>query len=247
MLEKMEGIIIKTQDYGETHKLVTIFSGKIGKFTAIAKGAKKPKSRMAAVAQPFIHGEFLVYVNSGLSTIQQGDVVNSFRAIREDIIKTAYAAYLAELTDKLLDSKDTEPYLYKQLYQTFQWIAENENTDIPVMIYELKLFVKGGFAPVVNHCVNCGLNEPPFSFSITEGGLLCEKCTHIDNNSIVLPNKIAKLFYLFMSVGLERIGKISLKRENIQLLRQIIDEYYDRYGGYYLKSKKFLKQLDKIM
>ncbi|WP_099158537.1 DNA repair protein RecO [Virgibacillus ndiopensis] len=246
MLEKIEGLIIKTQDYGETHKLVTILSKKIGKFTAIAKGAKKPKSRMAAVTQPFIHGEFLVYVNSGLSTIQQGDMVNSFRTIREDIIKTAYAAYLVELTDKLLDSKVAEPYLYEQLYQTLTWIAENENSDIPVMMYELKLFVKGGFAPIVDRCVNCGNKESLFLFSIVEGGLLCKRCLHIDTESIRLPDTIARLFHLFTSVGLERIGKISLKNENILLLRQILDAYYDRYGGYFLKTKKFLKQLDKF-
>lgn len=105
MLEKIDGIIIKTRDYGETHKLVTILSKNIGKFTALARGAKKPKSRMAAVIQPFIRAQLFVYVNQGLSTIQQGEIVNSFRPIREDIVKTAYAAYMTELTDKLLDEK----------------------------------------------------------------------------------------------------------------------------------------------
>ncbi len=44
MLEKMQGIVIKTQDYGETHKIVTLFSNKLGKIAAIARGAKKPKA-----------------------------------------------------------------------------------------------------------------------------------------------------------------------------------------------------------
>lgn len=245
MLEKIEGLIIKTLDYGETHKIVTIFSKKIGKFTAIARGAKKPKSRMAAVTQPSIYGEFFVYVNTGLSTIQQGEIINSLRAIREDIIKTAYAAYIMELTDKLMDARSPDPYLYDQLYLTMCWIAENEDAEIPIMMYELKLVSKGGFAPTVDQCVHCGSREAvPIYFSVAEGGLLCNACRQLDSEAIHLPHNMAKLLHLFSSVGIERIGSISVKKENKLLLRQILDAYYEQYGGFYLKSKKFIKQLD---
>ncbi|PAV29035.1 DNA repair protein RecO [Virgibacillus profundi] len=244
MLEKINGIIIKTKDYGETHKIVTIFSKKLGKFTALARGAKKPKSRMAAVTQPFIYGEFFAYVNSGLSTIQQGEVIHSFRGIREDIIKTAYTAYITELTDKLIDSKSPDIYLYDQLYQTMSWISDNEDADIPIIMYELKLFKKGGFAPTVDRCTKCGSKEAPFAFSIAEGGLLCNRCRNIDNDAIGLPNAIVKLLYVFVNIELDRVGSISVKPENKLLMRQILDAYYDQYGGFYLKSRKFLNQLD---
>lgn len=244
MLEKIKGVIIKTQDYGETHKIVTLFSKKLGKFSAIARGAKKTKSRMAAVTQPFIYGEFFVYVNSGLSTIQQGEVINSFRPIREDIVKMAYTAYIAELTDKILSSKITDIDLYEQFFQTLSFISENENPEIPIMMYELKLYQKGGFAPIVDRCVNCGNEMNLTAFSIREGGLLCSSCHHIDPQAFKLPLSLAKILSVFLYVGLERVGTISIKQENQLLLRSILDQYYDQYGGFNLKSKRFLKQLD---
>ncbi|MBU5466425.1 DNA repair protein RecO [Virgibacillus sp. MSJ-26] len=244
MLEKINGVIIKTHDYSETHKIITIFSKKIGKFTALARGAKKPKSRMAALTQPFIYGEFFVYISKGLSTLQQGDVVNSFRAIREDIIKTAYAAYIAELTDKLLDTGSPEYYLYEQFYKTLDWISENEDLDIPVIMYELKLYKKAGFAPFVDYCVNCREDNRPYSFSVQEGGLLCDKCkSSTDPYAVRLPDGVAKLLYMLVHVGIEQVGNIAVKRENKELLRKLLDSYYDRYGGYYLKSRKVLNQL----
>ncbi|TFJ94087.1 DNA repair protein RecO [Lentibacillus salicampi] len=246
MLEKMQGIVMKTQDYGETHKIVTIFTDKAGKISAIARGAKKQKSRMAAVTQPFIYADFFIYLNSGLSTVQQGDVVNSLRHIREDIIKTAYASYIVELTDKLTDSHSADPFIFDQLFQTLNWIAEHDDASVPIMMYELKLFKKGGFAPTVDQCVNCGKQDGPFAFSIAEGGLLCTRCNQIDPNSIALPNNLARLFHIFSEVELERVGTISVKPGNKKLLRDIMDAYYDQYGGYYLKSKRFLKQLDKL-
>ncbi|MEN2765956.1 DNA repair protein RecO [Ornithinibacillus xuwenensis] len=246
MLEKIDGIIIKTRDYGETHKIVTIFSKRLGKFSALARGAKKPKSRMAAVTQPFIYGQFFVYVNKGLSTIQQGEIINSNRLIREDIIKTAYAAYLAELTDKLLDENTPNLEIYTQLANTLEWISEKDDVDIPIMMYELKMFKAGGFAPTVNQCLHCGRKNGPYTFSMVEGGLLCPTCNHLDQEAIRLPDAVAKLLYIISSVGLERIGNISVKEGNRLLLRNILDAYYERYGGYYLKSKKFLNQLSKL-
>ncbi|WP_163970029.1 DNA repair protein RecO [Oceanobacillus halotolerans] len=247
MLEKLEGIIIKTQNYGETHKIVTLFTKKLGKISGIARGAKKPKSRMAAVTQPFIYGEFLVYVQSGLSTMQQGEVIQSLRAIREDIIKTAYAAYIIELTDKLLESREPDGYLYDQLFQTLTWIADNEESEVPMMMYELKMYQKGGFAPTVDHCVNCGKKASSYTFSIAEGGLLCERCQYLDPQSRDVSPVIPKLLQLFLNVGLEQVGNISVKEENRTKLRTLLDAYYDQYGGYYIKSRKFLQQLDKLM
>jgi len=244
MLRQLEGIILKTRDYGETHKIITIYTKEIGKITAIARGANKPKSKLSAVSQVFIQGEFLIYVTKGLSTIQQGQTLSSFRHIREDIVKTAYAAYLIELTDKLIEEKRPDPFIYDQLNKTLAWIDEKEEFMIPMMMFELKLFAKGGFAPIVDRCVRCGRTEGFQSFSIQEGGVLCEQCYPIDDRAILLSTSILKLLSIFLHVGLERIGDISVKQSNEQLLRKIFDQYYDQYGGFSLKSRNFLSQID---
>jgi DNA repair protein RecO (recombination protein O) len=246
VFEKIEGIVLRTKDYGETHKIVTILTRERGKIGAIARGAKKPKSRMAAITQPFIHGEFLIQIGSGLGTIQQGDLINSFRSIREDIIKTAYASYISELTDKLTDANQPDPYHFQQLVYTYDWIAKEKDPEILTIIYELKMFKKGGFAPTVHACINCGRSEGAFFFSVFEGGILCSKCAYLDQNAVSLSENLVKLLRVFLQVDMARIGEISIKKENKQLLQQLIENYYDKYGGYYIRSKRFLKQLDML-
>ena len=201
---------------------------------------------MAAVTQPFILGQFFVYVNPGLSTIQQGEIIDSFRSIREDIEKTAYTAYLVELTEKLLDEKQPDPFLYDELIHTLKRIADYEDYAVPVMMYELKAFNKGGFQPILYSCTRCGDKQGPFTFSIGEGGLLCRPCSSLDEQSIPLTMVQVKLLQIFHSVSIEKVGEISVKPDNVRLLRQILDAYYDHYGGFYLKSKKFLIQLDQL-
>ncbi|WP_407268424.1 DNA repair protein RecO [Radiobacillus sp. PE A8.2] len=244
LFEKVEGIILRTQAYGETHKIVRIFTKERGKIGLMARGAKKPKSRMAAITQPFIHGSFLIQSGSGMGTLQQGEVLTSLRTIREDIVQTAYATYLAELTDKLLDEKKPDPFLYQQLLQTYTWMTEGKDAEVLAIIYELKMYRKAGFAPVLHECVNCGNKETPNSFSVNQGGILCTRCMHIDPNAYHMTDKLVQLMRLFSTIDVARIGDINIKQENKQKLQQIMEAYYEQYGGYFLKSKKFLKQLD---
>lgn len=246
MLEKMQGVVIRTQDYGESNKIVTLFSNKLGKFTAMAKGAKKPKSRMAAVTQPFIYGEYVVYVSKGLSTIQQGSIAHSMREIREDIEKTGYASYVLELTDKLMDQKQPHPYLYNELFYTLRWIASRDEYVIPALMYELKLYKIGGFAPTLHACVQCSSTRLPYYFSVAEGGVLCQDCYMNDPRAVHLEGKLAEILHAFQQVSIEQIGNISLKQKNKDLLRTLLDQYYDAYGSYAIKSKRFIRQLDQL-
>lgn len=244
MFEKLEGIVLRARDYGETHKIVSIFTREHGKISVIAKGAKKTKSRTAAITQPFIHASFLVQVSKNLGTLNQGEIISSMRSIREDIIKTAYAAYVTELTEKICESNQADPFLFQQLLETLNWMTEEKDIEILTMVYELKMFKKGGFAPELRYCVNCSKqNEEHYHFSILEGGILCSRCRINDPNSVQLHPKLIRMLYVMMHLDIAKLGDISVKQENKQKIITILDEYYDRYGGYYLKSKKFLKQL----
>ncbi|MFD1018791.1 DNA repair protein RecO [Thalassobacillus hwangdonensis] len=244
MFDKIEGVVLRSRDYGETHKIITLLTREKGKIGVMARGAKKPKSRMSSITQPFIHGLYLVQIGSGLGSLSQGEMMSSLRGIREDIVKTAYASFLAELTDKLMEEKRPDPFIYEQFLQTLLLINDGKDAEVLTMMYELKIYTKAGFAPHVHSCVNCGSTESPFSFSIKEGGFLCVRCKHIDPEAYGLPDNLAKLLRVFKHMDVARLGNISVKDENKKRLRMLIDAYYDQYGGYFIKSKKFLDQLD---
>ena len=246
MFQKIEGFILKSQDYGETHKIVTLLTREMGKIGAIARGAKKTRSRMAAITQPFIHGSFLVQTGKGLGTIQQGEIMYSYRKIREDIFLTAYASYMVELTDKLTEQKKYYPRLLEELLETMSRIESGQDAEVLTMMYEWKMYHVAGFSPVVKHCVTCDNPEAYAAFSIQEGGLLCSSCQHYDVHAIPVSEQIAKLLQIFSWIHITQVGDISIKENNKQIIRRIMDDYYEQYGGFYLKSKRFLQQMDKL-
>lgn len=97
MLSKWEGIVIRTIPYGESNKIVTLLTQEAGKITVMARGAKKPRSKLAAVTQPFTLGSFLIRKGRGMGTLSQGEQIESMRFIREDLEATSYASYILSL------------------------------------------------------------------------------------------------------------------------------------------------------
>ncbi len=246
VLEKCEGIIIRTTNYGETNKIVTLYTREWGKIGVMARGAKKPSSRLAAVTQPFTYGYFLVQRSSGLGSLQQGEMISSMRSIREDIFLTAYASYIVDLTDKGTDDRKPNPYLFELVYQSLNLVNEGFDAEIIVNIFEMKMLNTLGLYPVLNQCAVCSSTDGHFSFSIREGGLICHRCLEKDPYHYKISPATVKLLRLFYFFDLSRLGNISVKPETKAELKKVINAYYEEYSGLNLKTKKFLNQMAKF-
>lgn len=61
MLVRTEGIVIRTVDYGETNKIITLYTRTHGKVSLMARGAKKTKSRFSSMSQVFSYGEYIFF------------------------------------------------------------------------------------------------------------------------------------------------------------------------------------------
>lgn len=246
MLKKIEGIVIRTTDYGESHKVVAIFSREAGKISAMARGAKKTNSRLSAVSQPFTYGYFLIQTGKGLGTLQQGEIISSLRGIKEDIFKTAYATYLVELVDRSTQNNEPNPFLFELLFQSLNYISDDYDPAIITHIFEMKMLHVLGLYPELRQCAVCGNTEGKFGFSIKENGLICHRCMDKDPHHLPLSPGAIKLLRLFYFFDLNRLGKISVKDETKKELKQAIDLYYEEYSGLHLKSKRFLDQMDSL-
>ncbi len=244
MLQKCEGIVIRTTDYGETNKIVTLYTREWGKIGLMARGAKKTNSRLSSITQLFTHGYFLAQIGSGLGSLHQGEIITSHRSIGGDIFLTAYASYIVELTDKCTDEKKPNPFHFELLFQILNYLNEGNDPDILMNIYEMKMLNVLGLYPVLNQCSVCGSTDGHFSFSIREGGFICHRCLDKDPYHLKVSPATVKLLRLFYYFDLSRLGNISVKEETKAELKKIINAYYDEYSGLHLKTKKFLQSME---
>ncbi|ARK29337.1 DNA repair protein RecO [Halalkalibacter krulwichiae] len=246
MIHKVEGIVIRTTDYGESNKIVTLFTRELGKIGVMSRGAKKPKNRFSAASQLFMYGTFVFQRGSGLGQLNQADITNSFREVRNDLFLASYGSYIVELTDKLTEESQRNPFLFELLYQTLHYLDEGIDPEVLLRIYELKMLAVAGIKPELDQCVSCGSQELPIAFSIRHAGFLCRSCLYKDERAFKLSSHAARLLRLFYYIDLTRLGQISLKKETKQELEKVISAYYDEYSGLRLKSKRFLEQMQRM-
>lgn len=245
MLNRIEGIVLKTQDYGESNKIVTIYSREGGKVTAMARGAKKPASRLAAITQPFTHGSFLVQQGRGMGTMQQGEQMESYRHIREDIEATAYASFVVELIDRAVEERTAQPAIFNLLQQALYAISEEYDPEAIALFVEWKMLPVTGIYPTLHQCANCGATDGEFAFSFQQIGFLCHRCFDIDRYIIRLTPAQVKLIRTFYTVPIEQVGKLTLKKETKTFIKKIVRTIYEEQTGIRLKSRSFIDQLDR--
>ena len=212
MLEKLEGIVIRTRDYGESHKVVILFTREYGKFAVMARGAKKPKSRLAAVTQPFTSGQYLCYTGSGMATLSQGDILKSRHLLRSDLILASYAAYWTEFLDKLKEEKEPDPPIHIWLETVLNMLEEGADPEILSRIFELKVLESTGYRPRLEGCVHCGSANLPVKFSIRQGGFLCPECSSRDPGALFLSPAAARVLGTLGAITPHRLGQIRVKR-----------------------------------
>lgn len=248
MLVKWEGIVIRGVDYGESSKVVTLFTRELGKLAIMARGAKKAKSRIAAVSQLFTHGYYLCKAGPGsrMPDLSQGDVVNSFKAMRLDLNATAYAAYMAELLDRLTHEREANPYLFQLLVHMLQYLNEGRDAEILCRIFETKMLQVAGISPQLSCCVMCGEQREPYVFSIGQGGLLCPACAASDPYAIAVTPPTWKMLRLFQVFDVERLGEIEVKQATRTQLKHVLRSYMDEHLDLRLKSRSFLEQLERM-
>lgn len=247
MFHKWEGIVLKSFPYSETHKIVTIFTKEVGKFSAMARGASKPASKLAPMTQPFIEGLFLLRTGRGMPTIHQAEMIDSYRHIRSDLTTMAYASYIVELVDKLTEDYDERTLLaYTLLRDALYALNEGISPGAITLFVEWQMLPAAGIRPQIDHCVQCQTTEGAFSFSFQQTGFLCETCREIDPYAYPLHPTVLRLIRTFSRVPIHEVGSLQLKETTIQLLQRLVRTIYDEQVGVWLKSRKFLEQLETL-
>lgn len=245
MLNKVEGFIIKSIPYGESNKIVTIYTREAGKITTMARGAKKPASRLAAITQTFTHGFFLVRASRGMGSLEQGELISSVRHIRSDLETTAYAGLVVELIDRLTEQDKPNAGIFNLLTEALHAMDEEYDAEAISLFVQWKMLPVAGIHPTLHECANCSATEGEFAFSFQQIGFLCHRCFAVDSYIVRLSPTQIKLIRMFYTVPLDQIGTLTLKKTTKTFMQKLVSTIYSEQTGVYLKSRKFIEQLER--
>ena len=245
-IRKVEAVIISHKDFGEADRLIRLFSLEHGKLSAIAKGARKIRSRKAAHIEPFTYTALVLAKGQTFWIITQADTKAGYPNIREDLRKTAKAAYILELADQLTGDEQTEPAIFRLITDTLQRIDAVKDPFNAVLNFELRLLGFTGFRPDFFHCVGCHKEIQPQDqfFSAQQGGVLCPGCAMPGGSHVPVSQNTLKYLRHFQRSAYSRLEKIKLDEKTGSEIYKVISPYISYVTERKLNSPEFLNQIN---
>lgn len=245
---KSKGIVTKEVNVGEADKILTIISKSHGKISALAKGARRPRSKLIAGTQFLCYSNFVLFKGKSMYHVNSCDVIEPFYKIRNDIVRLTYSVHMVDiLNDAVQESQPAAKILQFFLNTLHMLTRTDKDPELVTRIFELRLLSILGYAPYVNGCIICDMKDlKDISFSFKKCGFICSKeiCKTNDQYAMNLLPGTARTINHIVNSKMEDLFRFDISPEVLKELGKISQRYLrDRLERDY-KKLDFLKHLD---
>jgi DNA repair protein RecO (recombination protein O) len=177
---KTEAVVLRSIRYSEADRILHLYSKTRGRIGAIAKGARRPKSRFGGRLEPFFRLDLVLHEGRGeLLTVTNVATLDGYPRLRSSGEALNAGARACDAVLRLLDSAEPNPPAYNLLCRYLSLLddptAEGANLEA-ALSFRLKLALAAGFAPELASCAQCGDAEHLSGFSGAAGGVVCSSC-----------------------------------------------------------------------
>jgi DNA repair protein RecO (recombination protein O) len=222
-----EAIIIKKIKLGEADRILTLYTPDRGKIEAVAKGVRRPKSKMAGHLELLTYSQIRLAHGRNLDTIIGSQTNDAFMALKEDFWLTSLGLYAAELVNQFTVVHIANPPLFRLLLETLQHLSRAENTELVLRYFELHLLDLVGYRPQLQECVSCRaeLQPVPNAFCSSAGGILCSNCRLQHPSIFTISVDALKVLRLFQRSTFDVVGRLKVSSELSQELKAALTSY----------------------
>lgn len=180
-LHKDEAFVLFKRAYGESDKIIRLFTRTSGKIAAIAKGASKSQKRFMNTLEPFNHIriEYFEKAGRGMVRLENADIIETNNGIETSFQKACTASFFTEFVDRLTKEKEPHEPLFLALKEVLFAVKRHTFSYSDILYYQFLMLDMLGYMPNFDSCVYCTSaipNEKKVLFSKERGGILCVQC-----------------------------------------------------------------------
>ena len=244
-LYKTEGVVLKHSYIGEADALLTFCTPDRGKLRAVARGVRRPKSRLAGHLEPLTYCTMMLAEGRTLDVVSGCEALDSFQGIKSDLWLLSCGLYAADLTDRLsAEGAENQP-LFRLLLNALRSLAGGVDPALVLRYFEFHSLACSGYLPELWECALCHrkLEATTNYFSPAAAGLLCPNCRGkegLDRPTSVDCVKVLRFFTRNECPALARLRvKPRLAREIEDLMQGYVTYVLDRE----VASAKWLHEL----
>jgi DNA repair protein RecO (recombination protein O) len=176
---KTEAIVLRSIRYGEADRILHLYTPGYGRLSAIAKGARRSRSRFGARLEPFFHVRAMLHEGrSDLLTVTGVDTITVHAAVRDHAATLDAASRACDAVSRLFETSDPHPEVFRLLANELSLLQTDVAHARPAtgLAFRLKLLLAAGIVPQLAACAVCGESEHLQGFSGAAGGVVCSSC-----------------------------------------------------------------------
>ncbi len=241
-MEKAAGLVIKSVNYGENDKIITLFTKESGKITAIAKGARNPKSAYVGVTQLFSYCNFVYYTGRSFAYLNQAELIESFHKLRNDLDKLSKGAYMAEALNQAYEEYESDESALRLILNLLYFMNEGlvQSDEVILLAFQIKLLGYLGFAPNLKKCQICSKCDSGWWFSWDLGGLVCKDCSKNNRQNSKIADQDAEFLRYLQDTPISGLKKTGLYPKELMHLAVILNKTLECHTGKRNRSFEFL-------
>lgn len=233
MEEKLNAITLKAIDYGESDKILTLFSLEKGVVSAVAKGVKKDKAKLKFVSEPFCFSEIITSEKLGRRSIISASCHKSYFNLCQNLDAYFCACVVAEFVTQFFT--DAEEELFSNIVLTLENLLKGITYSTLVKFILIGISY-AGYGLDFSGCNSCGQKiENRVFLDVDSSCFLCEGCT-LENG---LEFKISTYTRL-LEINSTNFSNLDTEKENTKNCLKLLDNYISHRLGYKLKSMQFI-------
>jgi DNA repair protein RecO (recombination protein O) len=245
---RLQAVVLRHQDWGEADRLITLYSLEKGKLKAIAKGARKLRSRKAGHLEPFSRLSLLLAQGRDLPLITQAETLDPLLPLREDLRLLGYASYVVELLERFSVEEEQNVPSYQLLVDTLGRLAQGEEAGFELRYFELRLLDQAGFRPQLFRCVGCGeeIQAQDQFFSLELGGAVCPQCGSKGGDVVRVSMPALKYLRHFQRSSYAEARKAQIPPLTLMEMEDLLHRYLTYLLERKLNSPKFIRTIAQL-
>lgn len=246
-LYNTEAVVLKKTELGEADSILTLYTPHRGKLRAVAKGVRRPKSKLGGHVELLTYSEMLLARSQNLDVITQSQTIECFLPLRDDLWRTSSALYVVELVERFT-AEDEENYpVFKLLVDTLQWLCQARHGEIILRCFELRLLQYLGYRPQLQDCIGCQSALEPDNnfFTPSGGGVLCQACRDLEPIVYPLSLNALKVMRFLQRSDYASVDQLRITPELSSELRRLMQVYIRYLLEREVKSVEWLDRLKK--
>ena len=247
-----DAINLKSYNLSESDKIIVMYSKDKGLIRGVAKGVKKPKSRLGARMDLLVANTVMLHQGKNMATICQAEALNTFNKTRTDLDKIFYSMYVTEVVHNFgLEDDPGSVEIYNLLYKVLEAISvatDKTNIMLSVIKFQLKMMMISGFSIEFDPCLCCHnkIGDNTMFLVPDMGGIVCSQCANkVYYTKKQMPYKLRDFFKNMAENDFETKGEYEQKATEkvCKVCFEVLKEYIESKSPKRFKSSNVLHEI----